>query len=117
MFDAIDQARTHYLSASNTNDKAEAASEVESSYAQLLVVMENYPTLKSADNVLALQSQIEGTENRISVERGRYNDAVRTYNLAVATFPSSLIAHTFGFSARTYFQSAAGADTAPTVQF
>ncbi len=117
VFDAIDQARTHYAGAVTTNDKAEAASEVESSYARLLVVMENYPQLKSADNVLALQSQIEGTENRISVERGRYNDMVRDYNLDVATFPSSIVAHAAGFGVRTYFQAAAGAEAAPTVQF
>ncbi|HEU5114414.1 MAG TPA: LemA family protein [Candidatus Paceibacterota bacterium] len=117
VFGAIADARTHYLNAATTNDKAEAASEVESAYARLLVVMENYPTLKSSDNVQTLQAQIEGTENRISVERGRYNDAVRSYNLIVARFPSSLIARTFGFGTRTYFQSAAGAETAPTVQF
>ena len=117
VFGAIDDARTHYLNAKTTNDKAEAASEVESAYARLLVVMESYPQLKSSDNVQTLQSQIEGTENRISVERGRYNDAVRSYNLLTARFPSSMVAHLFGFGPKAYFQAAAGADTAPTVNF
>jgi LemA protein len=117
VFGAIADARTHYGSAVTTDDKAKAATEVESSFARLLVVMENYPALKSSDNVIALQSQIEGTENRISVERGRFNDDVRTYNLKVARFPGSIAAHLFGFSTKAYFQSAAGADAAPAVQF
>jgi LemA protein len=115
VFTAIADARTHYAGAKSVNEKAIAAGEVESAYARLLVVMENYPTLKSADNVLSLQSQIEGTENRISVERGRFNDAVRSYNLITARFPSSLIASIFGFDAKAYFQSAAGSEAAPTV--
>lgn len=117
VFGAIADARTHYADAQTTSDKATAASEVESAYARLLVVMENYPQLKSADNVQTLQAQIEGTENRISVERGRFNDAVRSYNLKASTFPSSLVAHMFGFDARAYFQSAAGSEVAPTVNF
>ncbi len=115
VFTAIADARTHYAGAQSTDDKAKAASEVESSYARLLVVMENYPQLKSSENVLALQSQIEGTENRISVERGRFNDAVRAYNLSVSRFPSSLVAGMFGFPPRAYLQAAAGTDAAPTV--
>ena len=117
VFDALADARTHYAGAATTEDKVKAAGEVESAYARLLVVMENYPTLKSADNVLALQSQIEGTENRISVERSRFNDTVRTYNLKVARFPSSLVAKMFGFDVKVYFQSAAGAEAAPEVSF
>jgi LemA protein len=117
VFDAIADARTHYSGAATPNDKAAAASEVESSFARLLVVMENYPQLQSSQNVLALQSQIEGTENRISVERGRYNEAVRDYNLSASRFPSSLAAATFGFHPRAYFEAAAGTEAAPSVQF
>lgn len=115
VFTAIADARTHYAGAASVDDKAKAASEVESSFARLLVVMENYPTLKSSDNVLALQSQIEGTENRISVERGRFNESVGSYNLIVSRFPSSLVAGMFGFPVKAYFQAAAGTDVAPTV--
>lgn len=117
VFNALADARTHYGSATSVDDKAQAASEVESAYARLLVVMENYPQLKSVDTVQTLMSQIEGTENRVSVERGRYNDAVRAYNVATERFPSSLVARLFGFGAKTYFQSAAGSETAPSVSF
>ncbi|HEU0081073.1 MAG TPA: LemA family protein [Candidatus Paceibacterota bacterium] len=115
VFGAIADARTHYANAKGVDDKAQAASEVESSFARLLVVMENYPALKSSENVMALQSQIEGTENRISVERGRFNEAVGSYNLAVSRFPSALVASTFGFQPRAYFKAAAGTEVAPTV--
>jgi LemA protein len=117
VFTAIADARTHYAGAQSTSEKAAAASEVESSYARLLVVMENYPQLKSADTVQTLMAQIEGTENRISVERGRYNDSVRTYNLKAKRFPGSLIASVFGFDAKTYFQSMDSAENAPSVEF
>ena len=117
VFGAIADARTRYAGASSADGKAAAASALDAAYARLLVVMENYPQLKSAENVLALQSQIEGTENRISVERGRYNDSVRSYNLLVSQFPSSIMAKVFGYATRNYFQSAAGTDVAPSVEF
>ncbi|MBX4209174.1 LemA family protein [Candidatus Parcubacteria bacterium] len=117
IFTALADARTRYAGAKTSDEKAKAANDIESAYARLLVVVENYPQLRSAENVLALQAQIEGTENRISVERGRFNDAVRSYNLRVARFPGSLVARLFGFGPKAYFQSAAGADAAPSVQF
>ncbi|MFA6158414.1 MAG: LemA family protein [Candidatus Paceibacterota bacterium] len=117
VFGAIADARTHYAGAANANQKAEAASEVESAYARLLVVMENYPTLKSSDAVQTLMAQIEGTENRISVERSRYNDSVRAYNLIAKSFPSSVAAGIFGYDVKAYFQGAAGTETAPVVNF
>ncbi len=116
VFNAIADARTRYTGALTPNDKAAAASEVESAFARLLVVMENYPQLQSASNVSALQSQLEGTENRISVERGRYNEEVRDYNLIVSRFPSSLVAGIVGFDSRSYFEAAAGSEVAPTVE-
>jgi LemA protein len=117
VFNAIADARTRYAGASTPNEKAAAASEVESAFARLLVVMENYPQLQSASNVAALQAQIEGTENRISVERGRYNDEVRDYNLIVSRFPSSMVAGITGYDSRTYFEAAGGTEVAPTVEF
>lgn len=116
VFGAIADARTRYAGAVTPDAKAAAATEVESSLARLLVVMENYPTLQSSANVQTLQAQIEGTENRISVERMRYNDQVGTYNLTVSRFPSSLVASLAGFTTRTYFKAAAGTEVAPTVQ-
>jgi len=115
VFNDITDARTRYAGATNVNDKAQAASEIESSFARLLVVMENYPQLKSADTVQTLMSQIEGTENRVSVERGRYNDSVRSYNLITKRFPSSMVSAAFGYDAKAYFQSVEGADVVPEV--
>lgn len=117
VFNAIAEARTRYAGAKTTNEKVSAAGEVESSFARLLVVMENYPQLKSSENVFALQSQIEGTENRISVERGRFNDSVRGYNLIVSRFPSALVAKLFNYSTKLYFQSVQQAEEVPKVEF
>jgi LemA protein len=84
---------------------------------RLLAVVEGYPDLKSNQNFLALQSQLEGTENRIAVERRRYNEAVREYNTAVARFPGSLVASLRGFSARRYFEASPGAAAPPPIKF
>ena len=117
VFGKIAEARTRYAGAATVNDKAAAATELESSFARLLVVMENYPQLKSAENVQTLMAQIEGTENRISVERGRFNDEVRSYNVMVKRFPGNMFARLFGFTERNYFEAAAGSETAPQVKF
>jgi LemA protein len=84
---------------------------------RLLAVVERYPDLKSNQNFLALQSQLEGTENRIAVERRRYNEAVREYNTSVSRFPGNLVASLRGFSARRYFEASPGADTPPAIKF
>jgi LemA protein len=115
VFGAIADARTRYSGAVTTDQKAKAASEVESAFARLLVVIENYPQLKSIEAVQTLMAQIEGTENRISVERGRFNDSVRAYNLIAKRFPGSIVAGLFGYDAKAYFQGAAGTDLAPEV--
>ena len=117
VFSDISQARTNYLNAKTVDEKAVAATQVEGSLAKLLVVMENYPQLKSADNVMALQTQLEGTENRISVERMRYNDLVKVMNQSVKSFPGNIFASLFGFGERQYFESAQGAQNAPQVNF
>lgn len=117
VFGMIAEARTKYSNASTVNEKASAATEVESALGRLLVVMENYPQLKSVDTVQTLMAQLEGTENRISVERGRYNDKVRSYNIMIKRFPGNIMASIFGFGEKNYFESTAGADTAPSVNF
>jgi LemA protein len=117
VFTAIADARTRYAGAQSVSEKAAAATEVESALGRLLVVVENYPTLKSLETVQSLMTQIEGTENRISVERGRYNDAVRGYNTAIKRFPKSLVASMFGFEPINYFEATAGAENAPQVNF
>ena len=117
VFTAIADARTRYSGATTVNDKAAAASQVESALGRLLVITENYPTLKSSDTVVNLMTQLEGTENRVSVERTRFNTDVQAYEVAIKRFPSSVIASAFGFSDLSYFEAAAGAESAPKVQF
>lgn len=117
VFGQLAEARSKYAGAATPDQKAEAAGQVESAFARLLVVMENYPQLKSIETVQGLMAELAGTENRVAVERGRYNEAVRDYNVAVKTFPGSLISSLFGFAPRTMFEAAQGAENAPKVQF
>lgn len=88
-----------------------------SALSRLLAVAENYPTLKSNENFLTLQSQLEGTENRIAVERRRLNEAVQNYNLMTRRFPASFIAGMTGFREASYFQAVTGSEQPPKVQF
>lgn len=115
VFTAIADARTRYSGAQTINDKAVAAGQVESALGRLLVVMENYPTLKSLDTVQNLMTQLEGTENRVSVERQRFNDDVKIYEVAIKKFPRSVIASLFGFADMKYFEAQTGAENAPKV--
>ncbi len=94
-----------------------AQQELSSALSRLLVVAEKYPELKADRNFLELQSQLEGTENRISVERMRFNEAARSYNTYIRLFPQSMIAGVRGFHERPYFQAEATAKTAPKVEF
>lgn len=84
---------------------------------RLLVVMEKYPELKANQNFLVLQNQLEGTENRIAVERKRFNVAARGYNTYIKQFPKVILANMFGFKEKIYFKSTEGAETAPKVEF
>ncbi len=88
-----------------------------SALSRLLVVSENYPQLKANENFLQLQAQLEGTENRISVERMKFNQVVQDYNTQIKRFPAAIIAGMTGFSEKQYFKAAAGAEQAPKVQF
>ena len=95
----------------------EAQGQLSNALSRLLVVSEAYPDLKSNQNFLGLQAQLEGTENRISVERNNYNEVVQRFNTAVRRFPTMLIAGMLGFSPRPFFTAQAGTDRAPTVNF
>lgn len=117
VFLGIAEARTRYSSAVTPDQKAAAATQVESSLGRLLVILENYPDLKSSGAVRDLMAQLEGTENRVSVERTRFNDTVLAYNTSIKKFPRNLVAGLFGFHVRNYFKAATGAETAPTVNF
>lgn len=88
-----------------------------SALSRLLVVTENYPQLKSNENFLALQQQLEGTENRISVERKRFNETVQSFNTMIRRFPASFVASMGGFKEKSYFSAAAGSDQVPKVNF
>ncbi len=94
-----------------------AQGELGSALQRLLVVTENYPQLKADQNFLALQDQLEGTENRITVERMRYNEVVRGYNTFIKQFPRAIIANMNGFREKSYFAADDAAQTAPTVSF
>jgi LemA protein len=96
-------------------EKAQAA--MSSALSRLLAVSERYPDLKASAGFLELQSQLEGAENRISVERGRFNEAVQSYNTAIQSFPALLYAGRFGFAAKPYFAATPGAEKPPQVQF
>lgn len=115
VFTALADARTKYSGAQTIDEKAGAATQVESALSRLLVIVENYPQLRSAESVTNLMTQLEGTENRISVERMRFNEAVRALNISIKRFPSNILAGMFGFNERVYFEGSEGADIAPEV--
>ncbi len=95
----------------------QAQNGISSALGRLLVVSENYPNLKANENFIDLQKQLEGTENRISVSRKRFNEAVQDYNTAIVGFPGNLVAKIGGFSEKGFFKAAEGADKAPKVDF
>ena len=95
----------------------EAQGELTQALSRLIAVSENYPDLKANQNFLELQSQLEGTENRITVERQKFNDTARAYNTEIRTFPTNILAGIFNFDRKPYFEAEAGADKAPKVSF
>ncbi|EFI72353.1 MULTISPECIES: LemA family protein [Segatella] len=124
--EGVIQARANATSVkvdANTLDEAsmkkfqDAQGELGSALSRLLVVQERYPDLKANENFKELQAQLEGTENRITVERKNFNEIARSYNTSVKTFPKNIFAGMFGFQAKPYFQAQAGADKAPKVSF
>ena len=95
----------------------QAQNELSTGLGRLLAVAENYPELKANENFLALQDQLEGTENRISVERKKFNEEVQKYNRAIRSFPGNLVANKHGFEKKAYFNATEEAKTAPKVEF
>jgi len=118
VFGDIAKARSRLLSASSPADKIAANQQLDSALGRLLVVVENYPQLKSNENFLRLQDELAGTENRIAVERKRYNDTLQDYNTFIGLFPNSFWASMAGFKRNdAYFAASEGAKTAPKVDF
>lgn len=105
------------MSQENLNKFDQAQTSLGGAVSKLLAVVEQYPNLKANENFIALQTQLEGTENRIANERRVFNEAVQSYNTYIKTFPQNLMASMFGFKSKPYFQSTKDAETAPQVKF
>jgi LemA protein len=105
------------LNAQSLQQFQEAQSGLSSALSRLMVVVEKYPDLKANQNFLDLQAQLEGTENRIAVERRRFNETAQNYNTTIRKFPKNIMANIFGFEKKNYFEAEKGAEKAPTVQF
>lgn len=117
VFTAIAEARTRYAGAASTDEKVQAASQYESALGRLLVISENYPVLQSAQSYRNLMTSLEGTENRISVERMKYNQLVQGFDTSISRFPGMLVAKLFGFSEKSYFEVSDEAKVNPKVSF
>jgi len=118
VFGDIANARAGLLNARTPGEKIAANGQLDGALGRLLAIVENYPNLKSNQNFLALQDELAGTENRIAVERRRYNEAVQDYNTYIGLFPNSLFARWAGFQRNNdYFAASEGARVAPKVDF
>jgi LemA protein len=117
VFTQIAEARAKLAGARTPAEAANANAQLDSALSRLLVIAEAYPQLKANENFIRLQDELAGTENRIAVERQRYNNEVRDYNQTIRRFPTNLVASAFRFESRDYFQAEAGAQKAPSVQF
>jgi LemA protein len=117
VIDSITNARAALVGARTPEDKMQANRQLDSALGRLLVISENYPQLRSNENFLRLQDELAGTENRIAVERRKYNEAVQKYNTDIELFPKNIAASMFGFGPKEYFKVDPGARAVPKVTF
>ena len=117
VFIKVTEARSKVGGATTVPDKIQANNALSSVLSRLLVVVERYPELKSDQNFLRLQDELAGTENRIAVERRRYNEVVKTYNIKVRSFPTNILAGMFGFEKATFFEVPEAVQEVPKVEF
>ena len=117
VFIKVTEARSKVAGAGSISDKISANNQLSSALARLLVVVERYPDLKANTNFIRLQDELAGTENRISVERRRFNETVRIYNTKIRSFPTNIIAGMFGFEKATFFEVPKERQEAPKVKF
>ncbi len=117
VFIEVTKARSQVGSAGTVPEKIAANNELSSALSRLLLVVERYPDLKSNENFMKLQDELAGTENRIAVERRRYNEAVRTYNVRIRSFPANLLAGFFGFDKQPFYEVPEAARAVPEVRF
>ncbi len=118
VFENVTNARSQWAKASTVGEKVKAASGIDAALSRLLLVVENYPNLKADQTFLRLMDELSGTENRIAVERMRYNEGVRDYNITVRSFPGNFVSGMFGYKVATeYFKAEERAKTVPEVKF
>ena len=117
VFENVAEARSRLAGATSPKEAAAANAGLTSALGRLLAIAENYPVLKANENFIHLQDELAGTENRIAVERMRYNEAVRLYNTSIKRFPTNFLARLFGFGEREYFEAEETAKEAPKVKF
>lgn len=117
VFVKVTEARSRVAGAGNINEKIAANNQLSSALARLLVVVERYPELKANTNFIRLQDELAGTENRIAVERRRFNETVRVFNTKIRSFPTNLIAGFFGFEKATFFEVSKEKQEAPKIKF
>jgi len=118
VFEEVTRARSQWAKAGSVDEKVKAAGAVDAALGRLLFVAENYPNLKADQAFLKLMDELSGTENRIAVERMRYNEAVQNFNITVRTFPGNIVAGMFGYKAATeYFKAEDKAKAVPEVKF
>ena len=117
VFVKVTEARSKVAGAANIGDKIQANNQLSSALSRLLVVVERYPELKANTNFIRLQDELAGTENRIAVERRRFNETVKAYNIKIRSFPTNIIAGMFGFEKATFFDVPQERQDAPKVKF